>query len=88
MAEHRFGGRHPHPIRVVDAIPAGQGRLDQGHSLEAHIGPARRVAQVDELVEQLAQAQMLGQGGRGDQPGVGHRMIVVEGHADGVETVR
>jgi hypothetical protein len=49
---------------------------------------AGRVAQVDVVVEQLPQAEVLGQRGRQDQPGVGHRMLVVEGHGQGVEAVR
>ena len=46
-----------------------------------------RVAQVDPLVEQLPQTQMLSHARRGDQPGVGHQPLVIEGHLDTVQTV-
>ena len=46
------------------------------------------VAQIDVVVEQLSQTQMLGQRGRGDQPGVGHQLPVIEGHRDPVQAVR
>ena len=39
------------------------------------------------LLKQLPQAQMLSQARRGDQPGVSHQPLVVEGHADTVQTV-
>ena len=62
--------------------------MDDRHGLVAHIRPARRVAQINPLVDQLPQSQMLGQARRGDQPGVGHQPLVVEGHLDAVQTVR
>jgi len=55
--------------------------------LGTHIGVAGRVAQVDVVVEELAEAEVLGQRGRQGQPGAGHRVLVVEGHGDGVEAV-
>jgi len=45
------------------------------------------VAQVDVVIEQLPQAEVLGEGGRQDEPGVGHQSLVVEGHGYGVEAV-
>ncbi len=87
VAEHLGSRRHAHPVRVVDAVPAGQRRVDQRHRFEADVGVARRVAEVDAIVEQLAQPEMLSQGGRGDQPGVGHGVVVVEGHRHPVEGV-
>ena len=47
MAEHRSGVGQAHPLGVVDAVPARQGRVDQGHGLYAHVRPARGVAQID-----------------------------------------
>ncbi len=87
MAQHRSAGAGPQGVGVVDAVAVGQGRVDEGHGLGAHVGVAGRVAQVDVVVEERQQAEMLGQGGRQDQPGVGHRMLVVEGHGHGVEAV-
>jgi NADPH-dependent glutamate synthase beta subunit-like oxidoreductase len=39
------------------------------------------------LVEQLYQTQVLGQRGWQHEPGVGHQMVVVEGHLTPVEAV-
>jgi len=44
--------------------------------------------EVDVVVEQLTQAQVQGQGGRQQEPGVGHRVGVVEGHDQGVQAAR
>jgi len=49
--------------------------------------PDRRT-QIDVLLEQALQTEVLGQRGRVDQPGVRHQMLIIEGHADGVEAVR
>jgi len=53
----------------------------------ADVGVPGSVAQVDVVVEQLPQAEMLGEGGRQDEPGVGHQSLVVKGHRHGVEAV-
>jgi len=65
----------------------GQSRVDQRHRLVPYVGVPDGVAQVDVVVEQLPQAKVLGEGGRQDEPGVGHQALVVEGHRDGVEAV-
>jgi hypothetical protein len=39
------------------------------------------------LVNQRAQAEVLGQGGRQEEPGVGDQPIVVEGRVEAVEAV-
>ena len=36
------------------------------------------------LPEELGQAKAQGEGGRNDQPGIGHQAVVVEGDADAV----
>jgi len=87
MAQHRGAGPGPEGISVVDAVTVGQRRVDKRHRLGAHVGVAGRVAQVDVVVEELPETEVLGQRCRQDQPGVGHRMLVVEGHADAVEAV-
>ena len=46
-----------------------------------------RAAKVEMVVDQLGQAQAPGQGGRKDQPGIGHQAVVVEGDADAVGVV-
>ena len=46
------------------AVTAGQRRMDQGHGLVSHVGPARCIPEVHMLVEQLQQTEVLGQRGR------------------------
>ena len=46
------------------------------------------IAQVDKVVEELQQAQVLGQGGRQNEPGVSHCVGVVEGHDHPVQAAR
>jgi hypothetical protein len=77
----------PQSIGVIDRVAAGQCRMDQGHGLMSHMGPARRIPEVHVLVEQLQQTQVLGQCGRQHETRVGHEMIVVEDHLTPVETV-
>ena len=50
------------------------------------VGASRRIAEVDVLVEELPQSQVLGQRRRQHQAGVGHQMLVVEGHLKPVES--
>jgi hypothetical protein len=87
LAEHVGRGGDPHPLGVVDAVAAREGRVHERHRLEPHVGPARGVAEVHELVEQLPQPEVLGQRRRGDHPGVGHGVVVIELHRHTVEAV-
>ena len=45
---------------------------------------ARRVAQVEALLDQLGQTQVLGQGGGKDQPGIVDQAVVIKGDLDAV----
>ena len=74
-------------IGVVDAVATGQRRRNQRHHLIAGVGPAWGTAQVQAPVNQLGKAEMLGQGGRQEQPGIGHQAVIVEGDADAVGVV-
>jgi hypothetical protein len=87
MAQDRRGAGRAQAVGVVDAVTPGQQRMDQSHGLDPDVGPAGRLTQIHTGVEQFPQAQMLGQGGRGEQPSVGHRVLVVEGHRQPVQTV-
>jgi hypothetical protein len=87
MSQHGRGAGGAHPVGVVDAVPAGQRRLHQRHGLEAHIRPAWCPAQMDMLIEQLAQPELLGQSRGQDEPSVGDQVVVIEGHRDPVQTV-
>jgi hypothetical protein len=84
VAEHLAGGASAQPVGVVDPLPAGQGRVDKGHSLDTDVGRAGRLAEVDVGVEQLAEHEPLGQAGGKDQAGIGDGMVVVEGDGDPV----
>ena len=74
-------------IGVVDAVAASQRGSDQGHHLVASVGPARGVTQTQALLHQLGKAEVVGQGGGKEQPGVGHQAVVVEGDTDAVGVV-
>ena len=51
------------------------------------VGPPRRAAQVEALLDEFGQAQVLGEGGRKEQTGIGHQSVVVEGDLDPVGVV-
>ena len=70
-------------VGVVDAVAPSQSGGHQRHHLIAGVGSA----QVEAPVNQLGQAEMLGQGGRQEQPGIGHHAVIVEGDADAVGVV-
>ena len=57
--------------------PPARAEATSVHQRVAGVGPARGIAQ----------AQVQGQGGREDQPGVGHQAVVVEGDTDAVRMV-
>ena len=57
------------------------------HDLVARVRPARRIAQVEALLDEFGQAEAQGQGGRQDQSGIGHQAAVVEGGLDPVGVV-
>ena len=85
--QHRGGPPRAQRIGVVDAVAARQRRGHQGHHLVAGVGPAWGPAQVQMPVNQLGQAQVLGEDGRKQQPGVVDQAVVVEGNLDAVEVV-
>ena len=79
------GAQH---VGVVNAVTASQRRRNQGHDLVAGVRPARGIAQVQALLYQLGQAQVPGQGGGKDQPGIGYQTVVVKGDLDAVGMVK
>ena len=56
-------------IGVVDAVAARQRGSDQRQYLVPRVGPPRRDAQVEVMVDEFPQAQVMGEGGRKEQPG-------------------
>jgi hypothetical protein len=87
VAQDLAGRAGAQPVGIVDPLPAGQGRVDQGHGLVAHVGGPWHPAEVDTLIEQLPEHESLGQAGGKDQAGVGDRVVVVEGDGDLVGAV-
>ena len=78
------GAQH---VGIVDAVAARQRRGDQRHYLVASVGPPRRAAEVEVMVDEFPQAQVLGEGGRQEQAGIGHQAAVVKDDADTVGIV-
>ena len=62
--------------------------MDHGHCLVPDVGPPGRRAKIDVTVEQIAQTEMLGQGGGLDQPGVSDQTRIIEEHFESIEGVR
>ena len=87
-AQHPPGAAGAQRIGVVDAVAARQRRGDQGHHLVSRVRPPRRIPQVEVMVNQLGQAQVLGEGGRKQQPGVVDQAVVIEGNLDAVEVLK
>ena len=74
-------------VGVVDAVAARQRRGHQSRNLIAGVGSAWGAAQVQVPVNQLGQAQVQGQRGGKDQPGIVDQAMVVEGDVDAVGVV-
>ena len=87
-SQHPPGAAGTQRIGVVNAVAARQRRGHQGHQLVAGVGPAWGPAQVQMPVNQLGQAQALGQGGRKDQPGIVDQAVIVEGDVDAVGVLK
>ena len=56
--------------------------------LSPRVRPSRRAAEVKVMVDEFPQAQVLGEGGRKEQSGIGHQAVVVKDDADAVGIVR
>jgi hypothetical protein len=87
VAEHLAGSATAEQVGVVDAVPTRQHRVDQGQQLAA--GPVRAspLAQVDQRIGGLPDAEPLGQGGGQQQAGVGDGVGVIEADVELVEGV-
>jgi hypothetical protein len=77
VAQQLAGGAAAQPVGVVDTVPTSDHGVDQGQQLAA--GPVRAspLAQVDQRIGGLLDAQPLGQGGRQQQARIGDGMGVV-----------
>ena len=79
------------PVRNASASsmqsPPSQRRRNQGNQLVAGVGPPRRAAEIEVIVYEFPQAQVLGEGGRQEQAGIGHQPVVVKDDANTVGVV-
>ena len=88
MTVAQGAGRPPGAQRgVVDAVAPSQSGGHQGHHLVARVRPPWRAAEIEVIVYEFPQAQVLGEGGRQEQPGIGHQAVVVEDDTDTVGVV-
>ncbi len=74
-------------VRVVDRVAAREGGHDKRQELVPGVRPTGRGAEVEVLIHELLETEMLGQGGRQEQPRVRHQAVVVEGRFQAVEAV-
>ena len=70
-------------IGIVDAVAPSQRGGDQRQRL----GPPRRAAEVEVVVDGCPQAQMPGEGGRQEQAGIGYQAVIVKDNANMVRVV-
>ena len=69
------GAQH---IGVVNAVAPSQRGSDQRQHLVPSVRPSRRSAEVKVMVDEFPQAEVPRQGGRKEQPGIGHQAAVVK----------
>ncbi|GAC1669534.1 MAG: hypothetical protein NVS9B8_12400 [Candidatus Limnocylindrales bacterium] len=77
----------PQGIRVVDAIAARERRHDERQELLADVRPTGFGAQVQMLVDEPLEAEVLGEGGRQEEPSIGHELRPVKHRRDAVQAV-
>ncbi|HEY3035627.1 MAG TPA: SpvB/TcaC N-terminal domain-containing protein [Streptosporangiaceae bacterium] len=87
VAQHAGGLSAAQQVGVVDAVPTRQHRMHQGQQLPAGMGGAGPLAQVDQRIGGLLDAQPLGQRGRQQQTRVGDGVGVVEADVELVQGV-
>ena len=87
-AEDPLGAAGPQRVRIVDAVAAGKRGHDKRQELVADIRPTGPGAEVEVFVDEGLEAEMGGQGGRQEEPGVGHQAVVIKGCVEPVEAVR
>ena len=66
-------------VGVDDAVAPSQRGGHQGQYLVPRVRPPRRISEVSVVVGEFTQAQVLCEGDRKEQPGIGPQAVVVEG---------
>ena len=85
VAKHAGAGPRAQHLDVVDTVPTGNQAVDHSQDLAARSGGTGPPTEVDQLVGGLLQPQPRNQRGGQQQPGVGHRPLVVERGIDPVQ---
>jgi hypothetical protein len=88
VVEHRLGGARAQHLGVVDVGAAGDDGVHQGQHLAPRQSAADSAHQANGDVDEVLDAEAGGQRGHQQQPGVGHQVLVVEGHRDAVDSAR
>ena len=86
-AQDPAGSAGAQGVCVVDRVAARERGHDEREQLVAHVRPAGSPAQIEEPIDQSLQAQVESQGGRHEEPGIGHQVVVVEGRINPVDGV-
>ena len=99
--ERAEGGRRLHPeaqdaaraarpegVRVVDRVATRQRRDDERQELVADMRPSGCGPEIEVGLDEVLQPEVVGQGGRQQEPCVGHQTLVVEGGVEAVQAVR
>ena len=73
-------------VSSMQSPPASAEATMRQH-LVPRVGPLRRAAEVEVMADKFPQAQVLGEGVRQEQAGIGHQAVVVKGDADTVGIV-
>ena len=84
-ASRPAGAQH---VGVVNAVAASQRGCHQGQHLVSRIRTTRRISQVNMVVHQLAQSQVVGQGDRQQQSGIGYQAVIIKGNVDAIGAFR
>ena len=87
MAKDASRPAGPQGVRVVDAVTTRERRHDKAQELVARVGPARRLPEVEVLLDELLEAEVRSERGRQEEPRVGHQAVVVKGRGEPIETV-
>jgi hypothetical protein len=77
MPQHRPVSSYPQGVGVIDAVASGQGCVDQRQGLGPDVGMPGRLAQDEVLLEELGQAETLGQGAGENQAGMRNKLRVI-----------
>jgi hypothetical protein len=87
MAQQLGGLGGAEHIGVVDAVRPGHHGVQQREDLAAGSVMAGAITEVDQLIDQLLDAQPVGEGGGQQQSGIGDGVVVVEAGGQPVWTV-